>query len=165
MRKSRAIAKTLPSLARRRVLLGLAAAASIAILADWAWAQKPPAHTAPTTALIEFKGGAVAVGIGFSWGGGTVTFDGKQYPISVNGLSALDVGASKYSASGTVRNLHNIKDIEGTYMAGELGATVAGGGSVASMKNDKGVIIDFNTTRAGLQFTIAPKGATIKLKK
>ena len=165
MRKARAIAKSLPSLARRHVFLGLAAAASIAVLgAGLARAQKPAAHAAPTTATIEFKGGAVAVGVGFSWGGGTVTFDGKQYPISVNGLSALDVGASKYSASGTVRNLHNIKDIEGTYVAGELGATVAGGGSVSSMKNDRGVVIEFNTTRAGLQFTIAPKGATIKLK-
>lgn len=164
MRKARAIAKALPSLARRRIFLGLAAAASIAVLgAGLARAQKP-AHTAPTTATIEFKGGAIAVGVGFSWGGGTVTFDGKQYPISVNGLSALDVGASKYSASGTVRNLHNIKDIEGTYVAGELGATVAGGGSVSSMKNDRGVVIEFNTTRAGLQFTIAPKGATIRLK-
>jgi hypothetical protein len=148
------------SLARRRVLLGLVAAASIAVVAaGWARAQAPP-----TTATIEFHGGAVAVGVGFSWGGGTVTYDGKKYPVSVNGLSALDVGASKYSASGTVKNLKSIKDIEGTYAAGEVGATVAGGASVNSMKNDKGVVIDFNTTRAGLQFTLAPKGATIRLK-
>jgi hypothetical protein len=146
---------------RRRVLLGLVAATSIAVLAaGWARAQSPP-----TTATIEFHGGAVAVGVGFSWGGGTLTYDGKKYPISVNGLSALDVGASKYSASGTVKNLKRLQDIEGTYAAGELGATVAGGASVSSMKNDKGVVIEFNTTRAGLQFTVAPKGATIKLKK
>jgi hypothetical protein len=144
----------------KRAFLGLALASSIALFAGgFALAQSPP-----TTGIIEFHGGAVAVGVGFSWGGGTLTYDGKKYPISVNGLSALDVGASKYSASGTVKNLKTLKDIEGTYVAGELGATVAGGASVSSMKNDKGVVIEFNTTRAGLQFTLAPKGATIKLK-
>jgi hypothetical protein len=148
------------SLARRRVFVGLAAAASIAMItAGWARAQTPP-----TTATIEFHGGSVAVGVGFSWGGGTLTYDGKKYPISVNGLSAIDVGASKYSATGTVKHLKSVKDIEGTYVAGEAGATVAGGVSVSSMKNDKGVVIEFNTTRAGLQFTLAPKGASIKLK-
>ena len=148
------------SLARRRVFVGLAAAASIAVItAGWARAQTPP-----TTATIEFHGGSVAVGVGFSWGGGTLTYDGKKYPISVNGLSAIDVGASKYSATGTVKHLKSVKDIEGTYVAGEAGATVAGGVSVSSMKNDKGVVIEFNTTRAGLQFTLAPKGASIKLK-
>jgi hypothetical protein len=145
------------SLARRRVFVGLAAAASIAMItAGWARAQTPP-----TTATIEFHGGSVAVGVGFSWGGGTLTYDGKKYPISVNGLSAIDVGASKYSATGTVKHLKSVKDIEGTYVAGEAGATVAGGVSVSSMKNDKGVVIEFNTTRAGLQFTLAPKGASI----
>ena len=160
MPKARAVADGMTSLAYRRAFLGLAAAASIAIVtAEWARAQTPP-----TTATIEFHGGAVAVGIGFSWGGGTLTYDGKKYPISVNGLSAVDIGASKYSASGTVKHLKSLKDIEGTYVAGEAGATVAGGVSVSSMKNDKGVVIKFNTTRAGLQFTLAPKGANIKLK-
>ena len=139
-----------------------AAAASMAVLAGSPVLAQ--SRATPTTATIEFEGGAVAVGIGFSWGGGKLTYDGKTYPIKISGLSALDVGASKYSASGTVSGLKQLKDIEGTYVAGEIGATVAGGASANSMKNDKGVVINFNTTRAGLQFTVAPKGATIKLK-
>lgn len=141
-----------------RMLAGLA---SIALLATGMAIAQTPATDSGT---IEFKGGAVAVGVGFSWGGGTLHYGGKTYPIKVSGLSALDVGASKYSASGTVSHLKKLKDIEGTYVAGEVGATVAGGASVSSMKNDKGVVITFNTTRAGLQFTLAPKGASIKLK-
>ena len=74
------------------------------------------------------------------------------------------MNVSKYSASGEVYGLKNVADLEGTYASAELGATVAGGGSANAMKNDKGVVIKFTTTRAGLQFTIAPKGATIKLK-
>jgi hypothetical protein len=150
--------------ATRRASLALAVAASVALLAGAsALAQAPPQHD-PTKATIEFEGGAVAIGVGFSWGGGTLHYGGKSYPIRVNGLSALDVGASKYSASGTVTHLKKVSDIEGTYVAGEVGATVAGGVSAQSMKNDKGVVITFHTTRAGLQFTVAPKGATIKLK-
>lgn len=149
-----------PLTATRRVSLALAAAASLALLAGAsALAQSPP-----TTATIEFEGGAVAIGVGFSWGGGTLHYNGKSYPIKIGGLSALDIGASKYSASGKVTGLKQLSDIEGTYVAGEIGATVAGGASANSMKNDKGVVITFNTTRAGLQFTVAPKGATIKLK-
>jgi hypothetical protein len=143
-----------------RRTFAIAAAASLALLAG----SPVLAQSPPTTATIEFEGGAVAVGVGFSWGGGKITYGGKTYPIKVSGLSALDIGASKYSASGTVTGLKDIKDIEGTYVAGEIGATVAGGASANSMKNDKGVLIKFNTTRAGLQFTVAPKGATIKLK-
>ena len=144
----------------RRALFGFAIGVSIAA----SLSGSVLAQSRSTSGTVEFKGGAVAVGIGYSWGGGTVTYDGKTYPISVSGLSALDVGASKYSATGTVTNLKQIKDIEGTYVAGEVGATVAGGVSASSMRNDKGVVIKFETTRAGLQFTIAPKGATIKLK-
>jgi hypothetical protein len=141
----------------------IASALAVAVTASIALGTSAIAQ-APATAQIAFEGGAVAAGVGFSWGGGSVIFDGKTYPVKVSGLSALDIGLSKYSASGTVKGLKAIRDIEGTYVAGEVGATVAGGASVQSMKNDKGVVITFNTTRAGLQFTLAPKGVVIKLK-
>jgi hypothetical protein len=153
-----------PLSATRRTSLALAAAASLALFGCVSAAAQNPPVGGPSTATIEFEGGAVAIGVGFSWGGGKLHYNGQTYPIQVNGLSALDVGASKYSASGKVTGLKQLSDIEGTYVAGEAGATVAGGASVQSMKNDKGVVITFNTTRAGLQFTLAPKGATIKLK-
>jgi hypothetical protein len=116
------------------------------------------------SATLTLKGGAVAVGIGYSWGGGTLHFKGKDYPLKVDGLSVVDIGASKYTASGAVYHLTNVSDIEGVYAAASAGATVAGGASVSSMKNDKGVVVTLKSTRAGLQFTLAPKGVTIKLK-
>jgi len=42
-------------------------------------------------ATVEFSGGSIAAGIGFSWGSGTLTYKGTKYPITVSGLS---VGAS-----------------------------------------------------------------------
>ncbi len=38
-------------------------------------------------ATLRLKGGSFAAGIGFSWGSGTLTYKGKDYPVSVNGLS------------------------------------------------------------------------------
>ncbi|MDB5469268.1 MAG: hypothetical protein JWR84_828 [Caulobacter sp.] len=143
----------------RRAMIGMACGTILAGLAGGALAQD-----GPPDATIEFSGGAVAAGVGYSWGSGTLTYQGQTYPLKITGLSVADIGASKYSASGEVYGLKSLADIEGAYASAELGATVAGGGSANAMKNDKGVHIKFTTTRAGLQFTIAPKGATIKLK-
>ncbi len=117
------------------------------------------------SATIELSGGSVAVGIGYSWGKGTVTYLGTRHALKINGISIVDVGVSNYSASGTVYNLKKLSDIEGTYTAVEAGATVAGGASIATMQNDKGVVIKMTSTRSGLQFTLAPNGVNISLEK
>jgi hypothetical protein len=124
-----------------------------------AMAQTPSSDTA----TIAFKGGGVAVGVGVGWGSGVLTWRGQTYKLKTSGLSVVDIGASRYSASGTVTGLKQVSDIAGVYQAAELGATVAGGGAVISMKNDKGVAIKANSTTRGLRFTAAPKGVTIKL--
>jgi hypothetical protein len=141
--------------ALRQLAIGLLAA-GLMILPAAAAEQAPDA-------TIELSGGAVAAGIGYSWGKGILDYQGKQYKLKVSGLSIADVGASEYTASGSVYNLHNVRDIEGTYTAAEAGATVAGGASATAMQNAKGVIIRMTATRQGLQFTLAAKGVTIKL--
>jgi hypothetical protein len=65
------------------------------------------------SATIELSGGSVAAGIGYTWGNGTLIFEGKKYPIKVQGLSVVHVGASDYTASGTVYNLKKLSDING----------------------------------------------------
>jgi len=79
----------------------------------------------PWDALIEFSGGSVAAGIGFSWGSGTLTQAGNQYPLKVEGLTLASVGITKASAYGKVYRLKNLTDINGTYVAVGTGATVA----------------------------------------
>ena len=123
------------------------------------------AQAADTTGTVDMTGGGVALGVGVSWGSGTLHYRGVDYKLKTSGLSAVDIGASRYSASGTVTGLKQASDIAGTYQAAELGATLAGGGSVVSMKNDKGVVIKINATTRGLRLTAAPKGITIKFDK
>ena len=81
----------------------------------------------PWDALIEFSGGSVAAGIGFSWGSGTLTQAGKTYSLKIDGLSVGSVGITKASAYGKVYRLKKLSDINGTYAAIGTGATVVCG--------------------------------------
>ena len=53
--------------------------------------------------VLRLSGGSFAAGIGFSWGGGTLTYKGRQYPISVSGLSLGKVGITKVTADSAPR--------------------------------------------------------------
>ncbi len=153
---------------RRRLFLALAGRAAIGLavaLGCGTVAALPASAQEAPNATIELSGGAVAAGIGYSWGSGTLVFQGTKYPLKVSGLSIVNVGAAEYTATGVVLHLTQASDINGVYVAGEAGATLAGGGSVMSMKNDRGVVINMTTTRTGLQLTLAPTGLKIELAK
>jgi hypothetical protein len=126
----------------------------------------PPATAAnlgPSEGTISFSGGAIAIGVGFQWGNGTLTYRGQQYPYKMDGLSVLDVGVSSVTGSGTVHNLYKLADFSGNYVAATAGATVAGGGSVTALRNQNGVVIDGITTAQGVRLTLAPGGVSITL--
>ena len=74
----------------RQLALGLMVAATLALPFSTAQAKaKAP------DATLQLREGSVAAGIGFSWGGGTLTFRGKRYPVKVDGLSVGSVGISR----------------------------------------------------------------------
>lgn len=125
-----------------------------------AFAQKQTAD-----ATIDFSGGAVAVGIGYSWGSGVLHYMGKDYPFTVDGLSVVDVGATSVTGSGEVFNLNNVADFAGNYAAAGAGATIAGGGSVAALENQKEVVIHFHSTSQGLRLHVSGAGISIKFKQ
>jgi hypothetical protein len=139
----------------RRFFMGLAT--SMLLLFPAMAADQVPDGT------IELSGGSVAVGIGYSWGSGKLVFQGKTYPLKVQGISIVDVGASDYTATGSVHNLKKVEDFAGTYAAASAGATVGGGASATILKNQNGVVIRLSATRQGLQFTLAPEGIKIGL--
>src|SRR5206468_11575488 len=96
-------------------------------------------HQSHSDATLRFSGGSFAAGIGFSWGSGTLTYQGKDYPVSVNGLSLGKVGISGMSASGEVYNLKKLEDFNGHYNAGGAGLTIAGGRNAVARTNQNGV--------------------------
>jgi len=147
--------------------IATAAALGMAALAGCTTQPSPPPPTAAyvgaTDGTITFTGGAVAVGIGFQWGSGTLTFQGRQYPFRMDGLSVVDVGVTRVSGTGTVHNLRRVADFSGNYISISAGAALAGGGSVTSLRNQNGVVIDGITTAQGVRLTLAPGGVNVTL--
>jgi hypothetical protein len=116
-------------------------------------------------ATLRLKGGSFAAGIGFSWGSGTLTYKGKEYPVSVNGVSLGKVGITGSSASGEVYHLKRLQDFEGHYNAGGAGVTVVGGRNAVAMTNENGVKVLLASTSRGVDVTLAGGGVDMKLKK
>ncbi|MBA1143121.1 MULTISPECIES: hypothetical protein [Mesorhizobium] len=115
-------------------------------------------------ATMRFLGDSAAAGAGYTWGGGTLDFEGKCYPFTVSGLTFIDIGAERIDGAGTVYNLKTAEDLAGTYIAAGSGATLAGGGSVVALENQNGVIVHFHSTTAGLKLYLSPAGIVVKLK-
>jgi hypothetical protein len=124
------------------------------------------AHAAgQADATIRLSGGSVAAGIGWSWGSGTLTYKGKDHPISVKGLSLGKVGITKATASGEVYHLKSLKDFNGNYTAVGAGITLAGGRSAIDMTNQNGVRVRVISTNRGADITLGGAGVELRLKK
>jgi len=135
-----------------------------AVIAAAVLAAAAAAPAMAQDAHIRFHGGSVAFIAGINWGGGTLSYKGKNVALKVNGLSVGAVGANKFSATGEVYHLHRLRDIEGTYSAVDVNATAGAGAGEIDMKNDKGVEIHAHATSAGLKLSLAPTGVEIKIK-
>jgi len=144
----------------RKLAVGLVVAATLSLPLSTAQAKgKGP------DASLQLSSGSVAAGIGFSWGSGTLTYHGKRYPVSVDGLSVGSVGISRATASGTVTNLKSLDDFNGTYTAVGAGAAVAGGGGISTMENQNGVRVTLRSTTKGIKFTLGAAGVSMNIKQ
>ena len=144
----------------RQFAMGLVVAAAVSLPFSTALAK-----ASRPDATLQLNQGSVAAGIGFSWGGGTLTYRGKRYPVSVDGLTVGSVGISRASASGSVYHLRKLEDFNGTYTAVGAGATVGGGGSIATMQNQNGVRITLRSTSRGVKFTLGASGVSLNIKQ
>ena len=118
------------------------------------------------SAKIQFDVYKAGLVVGVSGGSGTLTFKGKEYPISIGGVSlGATIGASKAEFVGDVFNLSAPGDIEGIYSGGKAGIAVAGGEKVAELKSSKGVVLKVSGKQIGLEVTLDLNGMQISRKK
>ena len=123
------------------------------------------AHQEGPSGTVSLTTKAIAIGIGVSWGNGRLKYRGKEYKISVRGLSLLDLGISSASAVGNVYNLKRVSDIAGTYVAAQAGVALAGGGGGITMQNQNDVLINLKGTKVGVALALGPAGVSIRLKE
>ena len=132
-------------------------------------AEKTAAPTAgagapgDTTGKVTLETTSIAVGVGVSWGDGTLQYRGRAYKFSIKGLSLLDLGVSKVTATGDASKLNKLEDFSGNYVAASAGAVVGGGGGVAAMRNQNGVELVLTATAQGVRLAIPAGGVDIKL--
>ena len=116
-------------------------------------------------ATLTMSEGQVALGIGYSWGNGVLTYEGKAYPFKVKGISVVDIGITKATSSGKVYNLKKLEDFDGNYTAASAEGTVGGGAGALTMKNQNGVVIDLVSTTVGANLKLSVEGVKITLEK
>ena len=145
-----------------RTIISLITALSLSLFSVFAFAaeEKQPDGT------IEFVANSAALGIGFSWGDGTLTYQGKVYPIKAKGFSLGSVGFSSVMGKGKVYNLKNLSDFDGTYAGAGANMTILAGGGDVVLKNPKtGVELRLSTDTQGAQIAIAGGGVTLTVNK
>src|SRR4029450_4303616 len=124
-------------------------------------------HSGPD-ATLRLSGGSFALGIGFRWGSGTLTYKGKDYPVKVNGLSVDKVGMTGSSAYGEVFNLKHLQDFNGHYDvggAGTRGVTVGSGKAGTLMTNQAGVIVRLSATQKGVDVNATGGGVDMQIQR
>jgi len=123
-------------------------------------APKPPSGTVSITET-QF-----ALIVGGSTGGGVLTYQGKQYPFKIEGISVgANVGISKLSASGEVYDLTELSKFPGTFTKLESSITLGGGVGGTVLKNQNGVIMRLTSTSEGIQLNLSASGVTVKFDK
>ena len=122
-------------------------------------------ESAKPSGKVSMSSRSIAAGIGVTWGDGKLTFKGKDYPFSIDGLSLVDWGISKATATGDVYNLTDVAKFAGTYVAAEAGLTLAGGMGGMVLRNADGVVLHLRSTSRGARLQLGTSGLVIKLKQ
>ena len=142
-------------------------AVATAVLAV-SFAGAPAAHAADAlgapTATLTLTAKSADIGLGYTWGSGKLTYGGKVHTFSITGGTIAAVGFSKIEGTGTVYNLHRLKDFDGTYAAAHGEATLGQGLGGAVLENKNGVRIKIETISQGARLAGSAQGLTLTLK-
>jgi len=138
---------------------------SLAVLVLTCWLVSAALAADTPSGTVSLRSTSVAAGVGVQWGAGVLTYQGKTYPFSVQGLEVLGIGYSEITAEGTVYNLTRLEDFAGVYASVEASATAGSGASTVTMKNPNGVVLTLRTLQEGAKLTLAAGGVNIDLKR
>jgi hypothetical protein len=104
--------------------------------------------------------------IGGAVGSGTLTFRGRNYPLTIGGMSwGLTFGGSQTYLRGRVRNIFRPQDIEGVYGAAGAGATVIRGPQAIILTNQRGAVLEVSGTQTGLMLNLDLSGMALSLAR
>lgn len=151
---------------RFAILATVAALATAPALAPAAFAQahRDPGVSGPVSGTITLAAQGAAVGVGYTWGDGTLHFGRRTYHFSVDGVTVADVGYSRITGRGRVYNLKRLQDFSGTYAAATGEATVGTGIGGQILRNANGVQIRIDQVTRGARLQGSADGIKLTLK-
>ena len=123
-----------------------------------------PSQSNADTGSVRLKVTKVGFIVGVGGGSGTLTLKGRQYRLSLSGVSAGTIGVAGADLVGTATNLRVAQDIAGTYSAASAGLAVAGGAKVVTLQNAKGVVLQLQGRQVGFEASLSLSGLTISLQ-
>jgi hypothetical protein len=132
----------------RRTLMSVMAIASLVLMLNLISAEEKPPD-----ATLTWNTASIADGVGYGWGTGVLTFQGKEYPFRIEEISVGDMGISRAEATGNVYNLTKIEDFSGHYAAAS-----------ATMWNQHGVVIDLAGIDQGVKRKFAVEAVKIAIE-
>ena len=124
-----------------------------------------PSKDEKPDAKLHLSGTSAAIGIGTTWGGGTLTYKGKTHRVRIRGLDIGGVGGARIDAEGDVHHLHDLADFDGTYAAVGAGAAAGPGAGHSIMRNQNGVVIDLATKSQGVLVKAGVDGVSLELQE
>jgi len=116
-------------------------------------------------AKLHLTGTSAAIGVGTTWGGGTLIYKGKTHRVRIRGLDIGGVGGARIDAEGDVYHLHDLADFDGTYAAVGAGAAAGPGAGHSIMRNQNGVVIDLATKSQGVLVKAGVDGVSLELQE
>ena len=148
----------------RRATLAIVAAGLLATAASTAWAQRDPGVSGPVSGRITLAAKGAAIGVGYTWGDGILSYKGRKHPFSVNGITIADVGFSRITGHGRVYHLTKLQDFSGTYAAATGEATLGNGLGGQVLQNANGVQIRIDQVTKGARLQGSADGIKLTLK-
>jgi hypothetical protein len=98
-------------------------------------------------------------------GGGTLHFNGQDYPFSIGGLGVGGIGVTKLEATGTVYNMRDRTEFSGVYSQLRTGITVGDqGNGKLWLKNGSGVVLKLQGASKGIGLSLGADAVTISFK-
>ncbi|MET0676444.1 MAG: hypothetical protein ABW175_11655 [Bradyrhizobium sp.] len=123
----------------------------------------PASAQAPGHVKVRIVKAGLMLGAG--GGSGVLTYRGRAYPFIVSGLSlGVTAGATVNRLEGWASGIKQVNDFAGTYRSVGAGGALVGGFGGIHLSNEKGVTIDLQGARAGMEFAANLTRVRIALK-
>jgi len=120
-----------------------------------------PSPSEAATGRVHAKLLKVGFIVGAGGGNGTLTFQGRRYPLRFGGISIGTIGVAGVELVGTASHLRTAADIAGSYTAVGAGFAFVGGAKVARLQNARGVVLQLRGVQIGLDLSLNLSGITV----